>query len=55
MPPDALLRAAVKAVSRNDDVTLLLRTCPQDDFDGRQPTDGIERRINTCLRNIGTT
>lgn len=54
MPPDALLRAAVKAVSRND-VTLLLRTCPQDDFDGRQPTDGIERCINTCLRNIGTT
>lgn len=52
---DVLLRSWVKAFSRNDDVTLLLRTYPQDDFDGQQPADEIDRRINTYLRKLGTS
>jgi glycosyltransferase involved in cell wall biosynthesis len=50
---DILLRAWAEAFDRRDDVTLLLRTYPQQDFDGQRPADEIERRINTYLRKIG--
>lgn len=52
---DVLLRAWSAAFSRGDDVTLLLRTYPHDEFDGPEPGAEIDRRINTYLRKIGTS
>jgi glycosyltransferase involved in cell wall biosynthesis len=50
---DVLLRAWADAFDHRDDVTLLLRAYPQQDFEGQRPADEIERRINTFLKKIG--
>lgn len=50
---DVLLRAWAAAFDHRDDVTLLLRAYPQNDFNGQRPADEIERRINTFLKKLG--